>query len=176
MTKEKVITVLGPDNAYLSRCTLKKAIYLLESKKAIKIDSSTVKLKNTKKEKTERKREIIADSNRTCYICNEQISPDEIATIDHVIPKSRHIRADTYDNMKCCCVRCNNDKSNMTQSEYVSHIYDNREQYEYISDKRLVYLKSFAELYEEEFYSEIHILKRKTFCKKSRKKKGRKRK
>ena len=58
--------------------------------------------------------------------------------------------------MRCCCSRCNNNKGNMKLSEYVNHIYDNRKDYDYISDKRLEYLKNFSEYYEEEFYSKIH--------------------
>ena len=65
----------------------------------------------------------------------------------------------------------------MTLSEYVQHIYNNREKYEHITDKRLVYLKSFAQLYEEEFYSQVHILKTRNSNRKLHKKnKRRKRK
>ena len=172
MTKQKTVTVLGPDNVYLSHCTSKRALALVHSGKAIKVNAVTIRLKNTGKEIRQKKHDIIHNSKRICYICNKKISENEIATIDHVIPKSRHERANAYSNMKCCCVRCNNDKNNMTLSEYVSHIYSNREQYEYINDTRLVYLKSFAKLYEEEFYSQIHILK-KDSCNKKYKNKRR---
>lgn len=157
MAMKKTIAVFGPDNNYLSHCTWSRALGLLESGRAIRLDATTVKLKQTKKERIKQKHNIIADSKRICYICNTRIPNDETATIDHIVPKSRDKRADTYDNMRCCCKRCNNDKDNMTLSEYVRHILKNREMYEYISDKRLEYLKNFSKFYEEEFYAQVHI-------------------
>ena len=156
MTAKKTIAVFGPDNIYLSHCTWSRALGLLESGRAIRLNATTVKLKQTKKERIRKKHSIIADSKRICYICNERIPEEEIATIDHIIPKSRDKRADTYDNMRCCCSRCNNDKGNMTISEYVQHMFDNREKYDYISNNRLKHLNRFAKLYEEEFYSKVH--------------------
>lgn len=153
MAIKKTIAVLGPNNVYLSHCTWERALCLLESGRAIKINATTVKLKQTKKERTAKKHDIIAESERICYICNEQISNEDRATIDHIIPKSRDRRADTYDNMKCCCNRCNNDKGNMMLSEYVEYIADNKELYDYISDERLEYLKDFAKKFETEFYN-----------------------
>ena len=159
MTVKKTIAVFGPNNVYLSHCTWKRALCLLESGKAVRINATTIKLKQSKKERNEKKRNIIAESERICYICNAQISDNERATIDHVVPKSRDRRADTYDNMRCCCTKCNNDKGNMMLSEYIQHIEDNRELYDYISDKRLEYLKSFAKEYEENFYKKPRRVK-----------------
>lgn len=156
MAAKKTIAVFGPDNVYLSHCTWTRALGLLESGRAVRLNATTVRLKQTKKERIRKKHSIIADSKRICYICNTRIPEDETATIDHIIPKSRDRRADTYDNMRCCCNRCNNDKGNMTLSEYVKHIFDNRELYDYISNKRLDYLKRFAKFYEEEFYAKVH--------------------
>ena len=159
MAIKKTIAVFGPNGMYLSHCTWDRATALLESNRAVKINATTIKLKHTKKERTEKKREIIAESMRVCYICNIQIPDDEVATIDHIIPKSRSRQADIYSNMRCCCSRCNNDKGNMTLSEYVQHIFDNKDFYKYISTDRLKYLKDFAESYEKEFYSQVHIKK-----------------
>jgi 5-methylcytosine-specific restriction endonuclease McrA len=153
---KKTIAVFGPDNVYLSHCTWKRALGLLESGRATRLNATTVKLKDTKKERTRKKHCIIADSERICYICNKQIPDDEIATIDHIVPKSRNRRADTYDNMRCCCSHCNNDKGNMTLSEYVNHMKKNRKDYIYISDIRLEYLRIFSKNYEKEFYSKVH--------------------
>ena len=155
-TAKRIIAVFGPDDTYLSHCTWNKALRLLESGRAIRLNATSVRLKQTKKERIKKKHDIIADSKRICYICNTRIPEDETATIDHIIPKSRDKRADTYDNMRCCCSRCNNDKGNMTLSEYVKHIFDNKERYDYISNKRLDYLKRFAKFYEEEFYAKVH--------------------
>lgn len=151
----KTIAVFGPDNKYLSHCTWKRALGLLESGRAIRLDATTIRLKQTKRERIKKKHDIIAESKRICYICNTYIPEDETATVDHIIPKSRDRRADVYDNMRCCCNRCNNDKGNMKLSEYVKHIFENREKYDYITDKRLEYLRNFAKYYEEEFYSKF---------------------
>ena len=140
----KTIAVFGPDNKYLSHCTWKRALGLLESGRAIRLDATTIRLKQTKRERIKKKHDIIAESKRICYICNTRIPEEETATVDHIIPKSRDRRADVYDNMRCCCSRCNNDKGNMKLSEYVKHIIENREQYAYITNKRLEYLKNFA--------------------------------
>ena len=148
----KTIAVFGPDNKYLSHCTWKRALGLLESGRAIRLDATTIRLKQTKRERIKKKHDIIAESKRICYICNTRIPEEETATVDHIIPKSRDRRADVYDNMRCCCSRCNNDKGNMKLSEYVKHIIENREQYAYITNKRLEYLKNFAKYYEEEVY------------------------
>ena len=40
----------------------------------------------------------------------------------------------------------------MTLLEYVQHIRYNREDYDYISDKRLDYLEQYAEMFEKEYY------------------------
>lgn len=159
MAVNKTIAVFGPDNTYLSNCTWKRALGLIEAGKAIKLNDASIILKQSKRERIKHKHNIIAESKRVCYICNRRIPESETATIDHVIPKSRNKRADTYANMRCCCERCNNDKGNMTLSEYVRYIKSRREKYDYISDKRLKYLKNFAKYYEEEFYSntQVHI-------------------
>lgn len=169
MALKKTIAVLGPDGIYLSHCTWKRALSLLESGRAIRLDATTVRLKQTKKERVKKKHSIIAEAKRICYICNTKIPEDEVATIDHIIPKSRNRRADTYENMRCCCNRCNNDKANMTLSEYVRHIINNRESYEHISNKRLEYLKNFAKFYEEEFYSKKRTTESSSYRNSSRK-------
>ena len=175
MTAKKTIAVFGPDNIYLSHCTWDRALGLLESGRAIRLNATTVKLKQTKKERIRKKHSIIDESKRICYICNTRIPDEEIATIDHIVPKSRDKRADTYENMKCCCSRCNNDKGNMTLSEYVQHIKNNREQYDYISNSRLSFLSRFAKVYEEEFYSIVHTTNIKPPYKNSYKKHKKKR-
>ena len=177
MAVKKTIAVLGPDNIYLSHCTWNRALGLLQSGKAVRLNATTIRLKQTKKERIRTKHKIIEDSKRICYICNKKIPEEETATIDHIIPKSRDKRADIYSNMKCCCERCNNDKGNMKLSEYVLHILENRGKYDYISNKRLEYLKQFAITYEEayEITVESHKdLENKPQVKKRRKKGKRK--
>lgn len=172
MVARKTIAVFGPDSNYLSHCTWRRALDLLETGRAIRVNATTIQLRQTKKERTRKKHDIIADSKRICYICNARIPSEVTATIDHIVPKSRSKRADVYSNMRCCCRRCNNDKGNMTLSEYVIHIQGNRTHYQYISDKRLEYLANFAKMYEEEFFFKPCIKP----LKPSYKRKGKKRK
>lgn len=152
----KTIAVFGPDNKYLSHCTWKRALRLLESKRAIRLNATTVRLNQTKRDRVNAKHNIIAEAKRICYICNTHIPEEETATVDHIIPKSRDYRADVYSNMKCCCSRCNNDKGSMKLSEYIRHIIKHREKYDYITNKRLEYLKNFAKHYEEDFYNQLN--------------------
>ena len=51
MTVKKTIAVFGPNNVYLSHCTWKRALCLLESGKAVRINDTTIKLKQSKKER-----------------------------------------------------------------------------------------------------------------------------
>lgn len=157
MTAKKTIAVFDPDGKYLSHCTWNRALGLLQTRRAIRLNATTIRLKQTKRQRIKEKHDIIAQSKRICYICNRVIPEDETATIDHVIPKSRDKRADVYSNMKCCCERCNNDKGNMKLSEYVAHIFRYRDKYDYISDKRLNYLKNYAKYSEEDFYSVVNV-------------------
>lgn len=152
----KTIAVLGPNGVYMSHCTWKKASTLLCSGRADRVDATTIRLKETKKTRKEVMRKIIEKSGRRCYICGEVIPETDCATIDHVIPKSRDRFSDTYENMQCCCVRCNSDKKNMMPIEYVRHILDNREQYDYLSDERIEYLAEEFIAYQKYFSKEKH--------------------
>ena len=68
MPNKRTIAVFGPDNVYLSHCTWTRALGLLESGRAIRLNATTVRLKHTKKERVRRKHNIIAEANRICYI------------------------------------------------------------------------------------------------------------
>jgi 5-methylcytosine-specific restriction endonuclease McrA len=174
MAVKKTIAVLGPDNIYLSHCTFQRALGLMESGRAIRLNATTIRLTQTKRERVKTKHKIIEDAGRVCYICNRVIPEDETATIDHIMPKSRDRRADIPTNMRCCCEHCNNDKGNMTISEYIAHIIKHREQYKYISDKRLTYLKNFAVHYEESYRHAVqsHTDLNTPYVKRRKKKKG----
>ena len=63
--------------------------------------------------------------------------------------------------MRCCCEKCNNDKGNMTISEYVEYIKHNRNKYQYISDNRLLYLENFSKYYEDEYKNNFIMTKKK---------------
>lgn len=154
---KKTVAVLDPDNVYLSHCTWDRALRMLQSKKAVKLNATTIRLTQRAKERQDFKRRIIEDSNRICYICGRRIPYSETATIDHVVPKSRDGRADVFSNMRCCCVRCNNDKANMTISEYVNKILDDRVAYDYIPNAQLSKLAKLADVYEQSFYATVQL-------------------
>ncbi|MBU0985044.1 MAG: HNH endonuclease [candidate division Zixibacteria bacterium] len=59
------------------------------------------------------RKNIIVRDNHQCQYCG--ITKGEM-TIDHVIPK-RLNGADTWENMVCACVRCNNRKSDHTPEQ-----------------------------------------------------------
>lgn len=160
-SQRKTITVLGPDKSYLSHCTWQRASILLENERAERIDAFTIMLKETKQDRKKKTREIIEQAGRVCYICGETIAEDEPATIDHVIPKSKDKYADVYENMRCCCDRCNIDKGNMTPIEYLHFIQEHPETHGYLSEERLRYLEKF--LVEYQIFWE-HNHKRKNVC------------
>jgi 5-methylcytosine-specific restriction endonuclease McrA len=76
---------------------------------------------------TRRRRQLIEDhveKGRTiyCHYCYIQLEPDD-ATVDHLVPKSRGGTNDR-SNLVLSCKRCNEEKSNLTDSEYVnSHVF-----------------------------------------------------
>jgi 5-methylcytosine-specific restriction endonuclease McrA len=56
---------------------------------------------------------ILRRDNYRCQYCGAKTQD---LTIDHVIPKSRG-GGDSWDNLVCCCQRCNNKKGNRTPEE-----------------------------------------------------------
>ena len=150
--KPKTIAVIDVDGVFLSFCTRQRAKKIIQEHKGYFIAERTLKLKTSKTKEIRDRRDVIREDKRICYICNRKIPKKEIATVDHVIPRSRDEFAANKFNLKCCCERCNNDKADMTLIEYVQHIRYNREDYDYISDKRLDYLEQYAEMYEKEYY------------------------
>lgn len=73
------------------------------------------KLKSTKK------KEILERDNFECYLCGTLLQEDDenakdFATIDHVTPLARG-GSNLDDNLKACCVRCNNFKGDMSYCE-----------------------------------------------------------
>lgn len=58
-----------------------------------------------------------------CYYCGEPISQDKL-TLDHKIPLSRGGKSN-LSNLVFCCWNCNQEKDDMTDSEYREYL-DNR--------------------------------------------------
>lgn len=59
------------------------------------------------------RKNILRRDNFRCAYCNKSTPP---LTIDHIIPKSRG-GTDTWENLVCACVRCNNRKGDRTLDE-----------------------------------------------------------
>lgn len=59
------------------------------------------------------RKNIIKRDNHQCQYCGHRNGP---VTIDHVIPRDRG-GEDTWENLVCACVRCNNKKGNRTPEE-----------------------------------------------------------
>jgi len=59
------------------------------------------------------RKNIIKRDNHQCQYCGTRSGP---VTIDHVIPRVRGGQ-DTWENLVCACVKCNNKKGNRTPEE-----------------------------------------------------------
>ena len=68
----------------------------------------------------ERSEIYIRDKGR-CGICGEFIPLNEF-TIDHIIPISKGGTYD-YDNLQCCCFKCNQLKSNETPDDFYGKMF-----------------------------------------------------
>lgn len=139
--KNKNIKVVTKNFYVLSPTSLQVAETLIKRKKAIWVEKEKVLMVlRTTDEFKKMKKNIIQEENRICYICNRQIPVEDVATIDHVFPKSK-FGSDNRDNLKCCCKRCNDDKGNKDILTYINHIYNNKEKYTYIDFCNLEQLK-----------------------------------
>lgn len=57
-----------------------------------------------------------------CQICGKFVPPDEF-TIDHITPISRGGDYD-YDNLQCCCKKCNQSKADLLETEFYDSIIE----------------------------------------------------
>lgn len=65
------------------------------------------------------KKDISARDGYSCYICKTFLGlTSKKATIDHQTPLSRG-GFSTFDNMRLCCVDCNNEKGDLLLGEYL---------------------------------------------------------
>lgn len=156
MNQQKIIAVFDLHGNFLSCCTREKAKKIIANGKGKYTAKRTIRLNCAKVSEEKDRHEVIREAKRKCYICGQTISKKDIATVDHMIPKSRdkgtEIIAKSKINMRCCCFRCNNDKGDMTLLEYIQHIKENRDKYFYLSDKRIMRLEEFARNYEKDYY------------------------
>lgn len=111
----------------LSPCNEKVARVLLHRKRAIELGDNAIKLILNKKDLKIMKNKVLERDNRICFYCGRNIPLDEIATIDHVIPKKIDLNGncgyDTEENMVCCCYNCNKHKADMSFEDYMIYRY-----------------------------------------------------
>lgn len=61
------------------------------------------------------RKNIMRRDNNSCQYCNCQLSSD-IATIDHILPRSRGGKH-RWENVVACCLKCNRKKGDRTPQE-----------------------------------------------------------
>lgn len=132
----KNIIVFNKGGQLLAPCSIKRANKLVKRNCAKWIDANKIELLVNDKDRKILRKQIIEEAGRICYICNEYIVENEFPTLDHVTPKFE-LGEDKKENLKCCCKRCNDDKSNMGLKKYVSYIKINRGHYTWISDEQI---------------------------------------
>jgi 5-methylcytosine-specific restriction endonuclease McrA len=127
------VLMLNQNYEPLTVCSARRAIVLLFQGKAEMIETadglklhtvrseyrlpSVVRLSNYKRVPYKRimltrKNVILRDGHR-CQYCGSTKGP---MTVDHIIPKTRR-GADTWENMVCACVGCNNRKGDRTAEQ-----------------------------------------------------------
>jgi 5-methylcytosine-specific restriction endonuclease McrA len=66
------------------------------------------------------RRNIYARDSNRCQYCGKKFSTTELS-LDHVLPKSQGGKT-TWDNIVCCCVRCNVKKGGRTPEQAHMHL------------------------------------------------------
>ena len=61
------------------------------------------------------RRNLFARDKHQCQYCGKSFSPIDLS-VDHVIPRSRGGKT-SWENVVCCCLRCNSKKGDRTPSE-----------------------------------------------------------
>lgn len=64
------------------------------------------------------KKNILRRDNHQCQYCGKSHS---VLTVDHILPKSRS-GEETWENLVCACVGCNNHKGDRTPDEARMHL------------------------------------------------------
>lgn len=129
---KKYVLVLNQNFEPLSICNVKRAIILIYLGKAeiIEHDSKLIRaigwsyplplvvrlmmyIRIPHKKIILSRKNIVKRDNHQCQYCGERFAP---MTVDHVIPKTLGGK-DTWDNLVCACVSCNNKKGNQTPEQ-----------------------------------------------------------
>ena len=86
-------------------------------------EPSTLIVKTPRRNFTEQeRRDIYIRDKGTCGICGRFVPPD-CFTIDHIIPISKGGTYD-YDNLQCCCKKCNQLKDDALPDDFFKVILD----------------------------------------------------
>jgi len=131
------VLVLNSDYEPINICNLRRAIgmvclgkvdvlesdsTMLHAPGASLISPSVVRLKYHIKRPMPRlrlsRRTIFARDNYVCQYCGQ---PSRELTVDHVIPKRLGGKAE-WDNLVCCCRRCNSKKGDKSLQEVGFHL------------------------------------------------------
>jgi 5-methylcytosine-specific restriction endonuclease McrA len=126
------VLVLNNNYEPLNICNLRRAMVLLWLGKAevVRYDSGQVRTVNgsieipavvrlshfVRRPMPELKlsrRGILARDKHTCQYCSHKGSD---LTLDHIVPRHKGGPTD-WDNLVCCCLKCNNKKGNRTPAE-----------------------------------------------------------
>jgi CRISPR/Cas system Type II protein with McrA/HNH and RuvC-like nuclease domain len=80
---------------------------------------------------------VFKRDNYECVYCGE--SNSRLLTLDHVHPKSKG-GSDTWENLVTACLKCNNEKSNLTLEEYGKEIPSPKKPHYLMLLKTLTYI------------------------------------
>lgn len=124
MIQENVlINVIDNKGNTLNPCKSKVAWVLVKRNRAIWLDDNSIQITFTKSQTNAIKKAAIKRDKRICHYCCRYIPPTEIATADHLIPKTIIKNGicgyDDLDNLVCACVSCNHHKNKIPYNEYV---------------------------------------------------------
>ena len=129
---KKYVLVLNQNYEPLSVCNAKKAIILIYLGKAEIIERGALSLRSASKsfpfplvvrlimyirvpykKVVLTRKNIIKRDHHQCQYCGGKSSP---MTVDHIVPKTMG-GADSWENLVCACVSCNNKKGNRTPEQ-----------------------------------------------------------
>lgn len=138
----KTIIIVNKYLIVVGTCTIIRANRLISTNRAVWFDNGIIRILLDTYDKKSLRKSIIEQDKRICYICGKYIPKEIYPTIDHVIPKSS-LWNNNKENLRCCCKRCNDDKSDISIRKYVENIKNNRIKYSYITDERILFLDDF---------------------------------
>ena len=114
---------LQPQAATAAAVVLNAAESALSGPDGHQKEPSTLIVKTPRRNFTEReRRDIYIRDKGTCGICGRFVPPD-CFTIDHIIPISKGGTYD-YDNLQCCCKKCNQLKDDALPDDFFKVIMD----------------------------------------------------